>query len=131
MAKEEGVRLASDKDLASFIGATFRSIWALELLCHLRALREERSAEELVENLRASDLVVNRSLEELVAAGLVSVTAEGRAVYAPATDELDSLAAAVETKYATSPDAVRRIIVRAANPGPTAFADAFRLGGKP
>lgn len=121
--------MVSDKDLTAFIGATFRSIWALELLCHLRHLREERTAEELVESLRASDLVVRRSLDELVAAGLVSVTAESKATYAPATSDLDRLAAAVETKYATSPDAVRRVIVRAANPGLSAFSDAFRLGG--
>ena len=121
--------MASEKDLTSFIGGTFRSIWALELLCHLRKQGEERSAEELVDSLRASDLVVRRSLDELVAAGLVSVTDQGKASYAPATGELDRLAGAAEKTYAKSPDAVRRIIIKAASPGLAAFADAFRLGG--
>ena len=121
--------MASDKDLTAFIGGTFRSIWALELLCHLRKQGTERSAEELVENLRASDLVVRRSLDELVAAGLVTVTGEGRASYAPASPQLDTLAAAAEAQYAKSPDAVRRVIIKSASPGLAAFADAFRLGG--
>ena len=121
--------MASDKNLTSFIGGTFRSIWALELLCYLRKQGEERSAEELVESLRASDLVIRRSLEELVAAGLISVTVEGRASYAPATPQLDQLAGAAEEKYAKIHDAVRRIIIKAASPGLAAFADAFRLGG--
>jgi hypothetical protein len=59
------------------------------------------------------------------------VAEDGRAKYAPATPELDRLAAAAAARYATAPDAVRRIIVKAASPGLTAFADAFRLKGKP
>jgi DNA-binding IclR family transcriptional regulator len=105
-------------------------VWALELLCHLRR-HADRSlpAAELVDSLRASDLVVRRSLAELVAAGLVSIEADETARYAPATAGLDKLATAAEARYASSPNAVRRIIVRAANPGLTAFSDAFRLGG--
>lgn len=122
--------MAARQELVSFIGASFRSVWALEVLCHLRKhAGEPRSPEQLVDSLRASDQVVRTSLAELVAAGLVSVDADGKAVYAPATPDLDRLAGATETYYSTSPDAVRRIIVRAANPGPTAFSDAFRLGG--
>lgn len=121
--------MAAGADLVSFIGATFRSVWALELMCHLRGKGAEgSSAEELVSSLRASDLIVQRSLAELLAAGLVSVDRQGRATYAPATPELDRFASQAEQRYSHSPDAVRRIIVRAANPGPSAFADAFRLG---
>ena len=82
-------------------------------------------------SLRASDLIVDRSLDELVAAGLVSRDREGRASYTPATPELDRLSGQVEERYSRSPDAVRRVIVRASNPGASAFADAFRLGKKP
>ena len=111
---------------------TFRSVWALELLCHLRSKGAEgSSADDLVSSLRASDLIVRRSLSELLAAGLVSVDREGRATYAPATTELDRLSGEAEERYSRSPDAVRRIIVRATNPGPSAFADAFRLGKEP
>ena len=124
--------MAADADLDSFIGVTFRSVWALELLCHLRDKGADGSSpDELVSSLRASDLVVRRSLAELLAAGLISVDRDGRATYAPATADLEKLVSEAEQRYSHSPDAVRRIIVRAANPGPSAFADAFRLGKKP
>jgi DNA-binding GntR family transcriptional regulator len=120
----------AEQELAAFIGATFRSVWALEVLCHLREQPgEARSPEQLVASLRASDLVVRTSLAELMAAGLVSIDRDGQASYAPATDRLARLAGAAEVRYSRSPDAVRRIIVRAASPGLTAFSDAFRLGG--
>jgi hypothetical protein len=120
----------AEQEVASFIGATFRSVWALELLCHLRRhAGETRSPEQLVEGLRASELIVRTSLGELLAAGLVSIDRAGEAAYGPATADLDRLAAATEAQYAKSPDAVRRMIVRAASPGLTAFSDAFRLGG--
>ena len=122
--------MATRQELVSFIGASFRSVWALELLCHLRKdAGTPRSPDELVESLRASDLVVRTSLAELVAAGLVSVDEQGQVTYAPATSDIDRLAGEAESYYSTSPDAVRRIIVRAANPGRSAFSDAFRLGG--
>lgn len=100
-------------------------------MCTLRKAGEPLSEEELVTNLRASDLIVRRSVAELTAAGLVSLGEEGRAAYAPATPELAALAGAAEERYARSPDAVRRIIVSAVSPGLTAFADAFRLKDKP
>jgi hypothetical protein len=118
-----------DAELASFIGAAFRSVWAFELLCELRKDGAPRSPEELVESLRASDLVVRTGLAELIAAGLVSLEGDGRASYHPAPAQLDRLASAAEAQYTKSPDAVRRIIIRSANPGLTAFSDAFRLGG--
>src|SRR5262249_7940796 len=121
---------AQDDKLISFIGSAFRSVWALELLYHLRKVAGGDVAPEApVASLRASELGVRRSLDELVAVGLVSVADDGKARYAPATRELDTLAGRAEERYARSPDAVRRIIVKAANPGLTAFSDAFRLGG--
>lgn len=118
------------EELVSFIGTSFRSVWALEMLCALRRHGDESCPPaQLVENLRASDLVVRTGLAELLAAGLVSVDPSGAARYAPATAEIDRLATEAEQLYAKSPDAVRRIIVKAANPGLAAFSDAFRLGG--
>ena len=101
--------MASDADLTSFIRVTFRSVWALELLCLLRGKGAEgSSAEELVSGLRASDLIVRRSLAELLAAGLVSLDRDGRATYAPATADLERLVSEAEQRYSHSPDAVRR-----------------------
>jgi hypothetical protein len=120
--------MPSQLDVSSFIRATFRSVWALELLCFLRQDRERSlSHEEMVAGLRGSDLVVSQSVDSLNAAGLVLAGADGSARYCPASDDLDALVEAAAALYAKSPDAVRRTIVAAANPAITAFADAFRL----
>lgn len=118
----------SSDSVSTFIRATFRSVWALELLCFLRQNRDRTLTHgEMVSGLRGSDLVVSQSIESLNAAGLVLLEADGSARYAPATKELDGWAEAAEARYAKSPDAVRRLIVTAANPSISAFADAFRL----
>lgn len=120
--------MPSREEVASFIRATFRSVWGLELLGYLRRNRDRfLSPAEMVAELRGSDLVVSQGLATLGAAGLIVVEADGSARYAPASDDLDRLAGQAEALYASSPDAVRRMIVAAANPGITAFADAFRL----
>jgi hypothetical protein len=120
--------MPSDEEVSTFIRSTFRSVWALELLCFLRqepALG--RSHEEMVAGLRGSDLVVTQCVESLTAAGLVVAEADGSACYRPASGEVDSLAERAVALYKRSPDAVRRAIVASANPAITAFADAFRL----
>ena len=120
--------MPSKAELANFIRATFRSVWALELLAFLRQNRDRTlSHAEMVAGLRGSDLVVTQSVGALAAAGLVLAEADGSARYSPASDDLDKLAERAGQLYGTSPDAVRRMIVAAANPSITAFADAFRL----
>ena len=120
--------MPSDKDVSSFIGSTFRSVWALELLCFLRQNRDRSlTHEEMVTGLRGSDLVVTQGVESLAAAGLVLAEADGSARYSPASPGLDKLVERTETLYRKSPDAVRRMIVAAASPSIAAFADAFRL----
>jgi hypothetical protein len=120
--------MPSAQDVDAFIQATFRSVWALELLCFLRRNSgRSLSRAEMVDGLRGSDLVVTQGVESLSAAGLILAEADGAARYQPATPALETLVEATEALYRTSPDAVRRTIVAGANPGATAFADAFRL----
>jgi len=120
--------MAPGEDVPAFIRANFRSVWALELLCFLRQNCDRSlTAREMVAGLRGSDRVVTQGLEALAAAGLVIAEADGSARYQPASADLDALAGRAETLYRTSPDAVRRMIVSAANPGLAAFADSFRL----
>lgn len=112
----------------SFIAATFRSVWALELICLLRKRRPATlSNAEMIEGLTASQVVVNQSLVSLAAAGLVLVDVDGSARYAPSNRALDELVEAAEEMYANRPNTVRRLIVSATNPSIIAFADAFRL----
>lgn len=116
------------QELVSFIRSTFRSIWSLELLLFLRSRADRVWAPgELVAALRGSELLVARSLDVLLAAGLIDISADGAASYAPATVELDRQVTTAADEYARSPDAVRRIIVSGARGDLAAFADAFRL----
>jgi hypothetical protein len=113
-------------DLLRFIASSFRSVWALELLLILKRDRRLWSHAELVATMRASELVVSKALDALVAAGLASVAGEG-AEYMPINDDVADCVDQLEKLYAIRPDAVRRAIVSASASGATAFADAFKL----
>ena len=115
-----------DEELLAFIGSNFRSVWALELLLLLKRERRPWPREELVTALRASELVVTRALEELIAAALVSVGDQG-ASYTPASGQLEECVERVEQLYRSKPNAVRRAIIAASSSSATAFADAFKL----
>lgn len=120
--------MQSRQEVTSFIRATFRSVWSLELLLFLKK-QSERSwpQPDLVSTLRGSDVLVSQSLDALVAAGLITIEADGGARYGPASEHLRQLSDGVEELYARSPDAVRRTIISSAHGGLTAFADAFKL----
>jgi hypothetical protein len=114
------------EDLFRFIGSSFRSVWSLELLLLLKGDPRAWSRDGLITALRASELVVNKAVEELLAAGLISIEGD-QAVYQPASAGVRKAVDEVQKLYAARPDAVRRAIVSSASSGATAFADAFRL----
>src|SRR5688572_19357559 len=112
----------------SFIASSFRSVWALDLLTHLFSSPGEfHSPADLVAVLRASDVVVSQSVQNLAAAGLAIIDEQGRVAYHEASLEQAELVGAAIDYYGRSPDKVRRLIVAQATPGVTAFADAFKL----
>lgn len=114
--------------VSSFISGSFRSIWALELLLHLKRSRERAwSTDDLVAVLRGSALIVSQSLDGLMRAGLVSIDEEGCARFQPATAELERLVEETEALYSRKPGTVRRIIVSGGQSGLATFADAFKL----
>lgn len=120
--------MVARKEIEDFVRATFRSVWALELLLLLRNNRDRSlSHREMVDSLTASDIVVSQGLDNLSMVGLVTRGPDGSARYSAGQSRADQLVEATESFYATSPNAVRRIIISALNPGLTAFADAFRL----
>jgi biotin operon repressor len=120
--------MPDSNQLASFIGNSFRSVWALELLKHLAENPGTyHSAAELIAALRASEAVVSKGVHNLEAAGLAVVDHEGRVAYREGSGEEAALVAAAIELYARRPDQVRRLIVAQCSPGVTAFADAFRL----
>ena len=117
---------SSDEDVLRFIAATFPSVWALELLLALKSERRPWTSEQLVTTLRASELVVSKALDALVAAGTASVDDQG-AVYLPVNDDVASCVDQVEQLYRSRPNKVRRAIISAATGSAAAFADAFKL----
>ena len=117
---------SSDADVLRFIAATFQSVWALELLLALMRERRAWTSEELVATLRASELVVSKALDALVAAGTASVDDQG-AVYLPVNGDVEECIERVELLYRSRPNKVRRAIVTAGASSATAFADAFKL----
>ena len=123
---DAGLVTSSEEDLLHFITSSFRSVWALELLLVLKRERRTWSRSELVKTMRASQLVVSKALDALIAAGLASLEGEG-ARYMPVNEEVAEQVERTERLYATRPDAVRRAIVSSSVGGLTAFADAFRL----
>jgi hypothetical protein len=120
--------MPAKQEVTRFIRSTFRSVWALELLCFLRKHADRAWAEsEIVAALRASDLIVSQGVAALTAAGIVTIQSSGAVRYQPATAALDTLVAETEAHYMRSPDAVRRLIVSSAVSELAAFADAFRF----
>ena len=120
--------MTSEQELASFIRSTFRSVWTLELLLFLKEHGTRAwSRADLVQGLRASESIISKGTDSLLAAGLIIVEDDGAARYRPVSADVESLANGAETLYAQRPDAVRRLIVDPAADGVTAFADAFRL----
>jgi hypothetical protein len=117
---------SSDDDLLQFVAASFPSVWALELLLALRRERRVWIREDLIATLRASELVVSKAVDALVAAGLASMEDDG-ILYLPVNPAVELCAERVEDLYRTRPNKVRRAIVAASSSNATAFADAFKL----
>lgn len=116
----------SSEELGRFIGSSFRSVWALELLLLLKREGRACSTDELVSSLRASPAVVDKGIESLTAAGLAGIEGTGFA-YMPVSAEVAALVEETEQLYRSRPDRVRRLIVASSNRGLAAFSDAFRL----
>ena len=117
---------SSDEDVLRFVAASFPSVWTLELLLTLKSERRAWTSEQLVKSLRASDLVVKKSLDALVAAGLASVEDDG-AVYLPVTRDVAECVERAEHLYRIRPNRVRRAIISVNVSSASAFADAFKL----
>lgn len=114
------------EEIVAFIKSSFPSIWALEILLHLRDQPwATLSREQILAQMRASDTIVTTCMASLIAAGMV--VQEGDAFrYSPSSEELGSLIDETERLYRIQPNAVRRVIVMGGD-SLAAFADAFRL----
>ena len=109
-----------------FVAASFPSVWALELLLALKREPRPWPRDELVKSLRASELVVSKALDALVAAGMVSIEQEG-ARYLPVNAAVSAQVDGAEALYRSRPNKVRRAIISASASSAIAFAEAFKL----
>lgn len=116
-----------NSDLIEMVEYSFGSVWALELLLLLhrnpdRAWRHE----ELVRELRSSDVVVAESVNRLVVSGLVLM--DGDLVrYGPVSPQQEVLVGQLDIEYRTKPAAIRRMIVQGPAQKLKSFSDAFKL----
>jgi DNA-binding HxlR family transcriptional regulator len=117
----------SEEDLAKFVGASIPSVWALESLLLLkRAAPQRMRKEELVTQLRSSDLAIAQGLDRLEKAGLVA-REEGKVCYRPASPMLAALGDEIERVYALKPMWLMQTILSAKHDNLQVFADSFRL----
>lgn len=117
-----------NSDLTAFVEYSFGSVWALELLLLLHQHADRCwPHEELVSELRSSDVVVADSIKRLVQSGLIVVEDTGLVRYAPASQEQNDLVRELDEVYRTRPDAIRRMIVQSPAEKLKSFSDAFKL----
>ncbi|HEY4112796.1 MAG TPA: hypothetical protein VGM17_01935 [Rhizomicrobium sp.] len=117
-----------DADILAFVGATVKSVWALELLLLMRHERcRAWHVPQLVRELRASTLVVAEALKGLQSTGLVATDETGEWCYRPASEQLDAFVEGAESLYAAKPVAVINAIATAPSEKLRIFAEAFRL----
>lgn len=117
-----------DSRLVDLLSGTIASVWGVEMLLLMRGEPTRYwTAEELVTELRSSDLVVDQSMERLERAGLIVRDEAGAARFSPATTELTDLIDELDNEYRSKPGAIRRAIVSAPDNKLSAFTDAFLL----
>jgi hypothetical protein len=116
-----------DRDLVAFIEESFGSVWTVEILLALhREPARVWSAEELIVELRSSQLVVRQGLDNLLAAGLILLE-DGGVRYGPASADQEGLVGRLDEAYRVKPGAVRRLIVQSPAEKLRSFSDAFRI----
>ncbi len=120
--------MATDRQLEDFVSDSFASIWDLELLSVLLEHPDAAlSQDELVERMRASELVVSQGARALASGGMASIDAQGRLQFRAINPQVEKCARQACEFYRRFPGRARRLIVARQAPGLNAFADAFRL----
>jgi hypothetical protein len=117
-----------EETVLNFAASLFKSVWALELLFVLK--RDPARAwrrEEMIRELRSSQVVVTEGLNNLLLVGLAIEAEAGLYQYQPGSPALDEMVSALEKIYAVKPAAVVREIVTSPNRKLQILSDAFRF----
>ncbi|EYD76038.1 hypothetical protein Rumeso_02467 [Rubellimicrobium mesophilum DSM 19309] len=117
-----------DRELVEFIQDSFGSVWSLEILLALhREPGRDWQPEQIIDELRSSQAVVRKGLEELLAAGLILVEDSGSVRYGPSSPRQDEIIRQLAETYRVKPGPVRRLIVQGPSEKLRTFSDAFRI----
>lgn len=115
-------------ELTEMVESSFGSVWALEILLVLHSQPERAwRPDDLVRELRSSEVVVTQSIQDLLASGLIVIEGDGSVRYRPASAEQDRLVRELDEEYRKKPAAIRRLIVQKPAEKLRSFADAFVL----
>jgi hypothetical protein len=119
--------IPEDKVL-EFAASLFKSVWALDLLLVLkRDPARIWQADELIRELRSSQVVVAEALSNLLAAGLAVEHETGKYRYHAGSPEIDETVNELQRIYGSKPAAVIREIVTTSNRKLKLLSDAFRF----
>jgi hypothetical protein len=116
------------EDLVSFIQTHLISMWALRLMLTLKTDPDRTwTAQMLVRELRANDVLVSGLLDRFQLMGLSIKNDEDVWCWRPATPELETLAQGVAEAYAVTPFSVIQTIAAVPENRLRQFSDAFKL----
>jgi predicted transcriptional regulator len=119
--------MISETEILEFAGASFRSVWALELMLALRRAQHRAWApSDIIKELRSSRVVVIEALNNLIAAGLVIEEDAGGYRYG-VTGALDDMVGELQHLYELKPTLVTHKIVNSPNTKLQILSDAFRI----
>jgi len=118
-------------EFCRFLQTTVPSVDAAEqLLLLARDASRWWSAADIVSALKPAPLTeadVTRTLESLLARGIVAQGADKRVQYHPASDELDGYVRTLAQAYSERPVTLIRVIYALRDSKIRSFADAFKL----
>jgi hypothetical protein len=118
----------TDDELLSFVSASIKSVWALELLVLLqRDPTRSWSTSGLIGELRGSEVVISAAMDSLIQAGLAIREAGGNCRYAATSDMLNSMTSDVARLYAEKPMMVIKAIVSSPDEKLRLFSNAFKF----
>ncbi len=125
-----GQDIEPEDDIVSFVQGAISSVCALELLMLLRRERQRSlTLDQVVRELRSSEVAITQALNHLAASGLIEKAAEGYR-YQQSSTRLDAVCERLESLYAHKPVKIINAILKAPDEKLRTFAEAFRLSGK-
>ena len=120
--------MSTEETVLEFATASFRSVWALELLLALkRRGGQVCKSSDMIKDLRGSRVVVTEALNDLIAAGLVIGDEIDGYRYQPGSQTIDEMVAELEKLYALRPVSVIGTIVSSPTAKLRILSDAFRI----